>query len=206
MDIILASRNKKKIKELKKIIEDSMVLTEDRTVNIHIPDEFSQCGEVEEDGDTFTANAVKKALYIAECSGMTAVADDSGIEVDALNGAPGVYSARYAGEPADDMANNRKLLDDLKDVPDEKRAARFVCCIALASGGEMQTFTGYVEGRIGRENRGENGFGYDPLFYPEGHDRTFAEMKDEEKHSMSHRGRALEKLRQYIKEHGLERL
>jgi XTP/dITP diphosphohydrolase len=206
MDIILASRNKKKIKELKKIIEDSMVLTEDRTVNIHIPDEFSQCGEVEEDGDTFTANAVKKALYIAECSGMTAVADDSGIEVDALNGAPGVYSARYAGEPADDMANNRKLLDDLKDVPDEKRAARFVCCIALASGGEMQTFTGYVEGRIGRENRGENGFGYDPLFYPEGHDRTFAEMKDEEKHSMSHRGRALEKLRQYIKEHGLEQL
>jgi XTP/dITP diphosphohydrolase len=204
MDIILASRNKKKIKELKKIIEDSMVLTEDRTVNIHIPDEFSQCGEVEEDGDTFTANAVKKALYIAECSGMTAVADDSGIEVDALNGAPGVYSARYAGEPADDMANNRKLLDDLKDVPDEKRAARFVCCIALASGGEMQTFTGYVEGRIGRENRGENGFGYDPLFYPEGHDRTFAEMKDEEKHSMSHRGRALEKLRQYIKKHGLE--
>jgi XTP/dITP diphosphohydrolase len=104
------------------------------------------------------------------------------------------------------MANNRKLLDDLKNVPDEKRSARFVCCIALASGGEVQTFTGYVEGRIGRENRGANGFGYDPLFFPEGHDRTFAEMKDEEKHSMSHRGRALEKLRQYIKEHGLERL
>jgi XTP/dITP diphosphohydrolase len=123
--------------------------------------------------------------------------------VDALDGAPGVYSARYAGEPADDKANNRKLLEELKDVPDEKRTARFVCCIALANGDDIKTFTGHVEGKIGWENRGESGFGYDPVFYPEGHDRTFAEMSDDEKNSMSHRGRALGKLQEYIKEKGL---
>jgi XTP/dITP diphosphohydrolase len=105
------------------------------------------------------------------------VADDSGLEVDALGGAPGVYSARYAGVPADDMANNRKLLDEMDGVPEGKRTARFVCCIALASGDEVKTFMGYVEGKIGKENRGENGFGYDPVFYPEGRDRTFAEMR-----------------------------
>lgn len=203
MNLILASRNKKKIRELKKIIEEGIIAEQDTSVDILTPDDFPQCEEVEEDGDTFEANAVKKALYTAKCSGLTAVADDSGLAVDALDGAPGVYSARYAGEPADDKANNRKLLDELKDVPDEKRTARFVCCIALAKGDDVRTFTGYVEGKIGRENRGESGFGYDPVFYPEGHDRTFAEMTDDEKNSMSHRGRALEKLQEYIREKGL---
>ena len=203
MDIILASRNKKKIRELKKIIEEGIVLQEEKIVNILTPDDFPHCEEVEEDGETFEANAIKKAVYVAKCSGLSAIADDSGIEVDALDGAPGVYSARYAGENSDDMANNRKLLDEMKDVPDEKRSARFTCCIALAHSNEVKTFMGHVEGKIGRENRGENGFGYDPLFFPEGHDRTFAEMTDDEKHSMSHRGRALEKLQKYLKDKGL---
>ena len=100
MDIILASRNKNKIRELKKIIEEGIISEEDRNVNILTPDDFPQCEDVEEDGDTFKANAIKKAAYILKCSGLMAIADDSGLEVDALNGAPGVYSARYAGEPS----------------------------------------------------------------------------------------------------------
>ncbi len=204
MDIILASRNKKKIKELKKIIKDGIVSQEETAVNILTPDDFPQCEEVEEDGDTFEANAIKKAVYISKTTGLTAIADDSGIVVDALDGAPGVYSARYAGEDSDDMANNRKLLEEMKNVPDEKRTARFACCIALAHNDEIKTFMGYVEGKIGTENRGENGFGYDPLFFPESHDRTFAEMSDDEKHSMSHRGRALAKLQEYLKDKGLK--
>lgn len=203
MDIILASRNKKKIEELKSIIETCGFSGKDEAVNIHTPDEFSRCEEVEEDGATFEANAVKKAEYIFECSGMTAVADDSGLEVDALDGAPGVFSARYAGEVTDDWANLKKLLKEMEGVPDEKRSARFVCCIALATSSGTKTFMGHVEGRIGREPRGEKGFGYDPVFYPEGHDRTFGEMGDDEKSSMSHRGRALRELQNYLKKQGL---
>ncbi|MBI5664078.1 MAG: XTP/dITP diphosphatase [Nitrospirae bacterium] len=203
MDIILASRNKKKIQELKSIIEACGFAGKDATVTIHTPDEFPQCEEVEEDGATFEANAVKKAVYIFECSGMTAVADDSGLEVDALGGAPGVFSARYAGEVTDDWANLEKLLREMEGVPDEKRGARFVCCIALATRSGIKTFLGHVDGRLGTTPRGEKGFGYDPVFYPEGHDRTFAEMTDEEKSSMSHRGRALRELQTYLKEQGL---
>ncbi len=204
MDIILASRNQKKIRELKTIIEDGIVSQEETTINILTPDDFPQCEEVEEDGDTFESNAIKKAVYISKITGLTAIADDSGIVVDALDGAPGVYSARYAGEDSNDMANNRKLLEEMKDVPDDKRTARFACCIAMSKGDEIKTFMGYVEGEIGTENRGDNGFGYDPLFFPEGHDRTFAEMTDDEKHSMSHRGRALAKLQEYLKDKGLK--
>ena len=154
-------------------------------------------GEVIEDGDTFEANACKKALYGAAKTGLWCLADDSGLEVDALDGAPGVYSARYAGEDADDEANNRKLLDALKDVPDEKRTARFKCVIALAApegeGGARVVFTteGAVEGRILREERGANGFGYDPLFFHPPSGVAFAELSMEEKSKVSHRGKAL---------------
>lgn len=203
MDIILASRNKKKIEELKNIIQACGFSGKDASVNIHTPDEFPRCEEVEEDGATFEANAIKKAAYIFKCSGMTAVADDSGLEVGALDGAPGVFSARYAGEVTDDWANLKKLLIDMEGVPDEKRGARFVCCIALATRSGIKTFMGHVEGRIGTEPRGKKGFGYDPVFYPEGHNRTFAEMTDEEKSSMSHRGRALMELQSYLKKQGL---
>jgi XTP/dITP diphosphohydrolase len=198
MDIVLASRNKKKIEELKKILESDTTPGNDLTVNILTPESFPGCGDVVEDGKTFEANAIKKALYIRECSGMTAVADDSGLEVKALNGAPGIYSARYAGEPVDDRANLEKLLLEMKDVSSDGRLARFVCCIALASESGVKTFAGHVEGIIGTEPVGDNGFGYDPVFYPLGGARTFAEMDDEEKNAMSHRGRDLEKLREYI--------
>jgi len=203
MDIILASRNKKKIEELKNIIQACGFSGKDTAVNIRTPDDFPQCEEVEEDGATFEANAIKKAAYIFECSGMTAVADDSGLEVDTLDGAPGVFSARYAGEVTDDWANLEKLLREMEGVPDEKRGASFVCCIALADRSGIKTFMGRVEGRIGTGPRGEKGFGYDPVFYPEGHNRTFGEMSDEEKSSMSHRGRALRELQEYLKERGL---
>ena len=203
MDIVLASRNKKKIAELKNIIESCGFSGNDAAVNIHTPDEFPHCEEVEEDGATFEANAIKKAAYIFKCSGMTSVADDSGLEVDALDGAPGVFSARYAGEEAGDRANLEKLLREMNGVPDEKRGARFVCNIALATKDGVKTFTGYVEGSIGTVPRGTKGFGYDPVFFPEGHDRTFAEMSDNEKSSMSHRGRALRELQGYLKEQGL---
>ena len=200
MNIALASRNKNKIEELKKIIETDVIAGTGVSVNILTPDNFPECEEVEEDGDTFEANALKKALYISKCAGMTAIADDSGLEVDALNGAPGVFSARYAGESADDIANLEKLLDEMKGVPPEKRSARFVCCIALASGDDVKTFFGSVEGGIGTAPKGKKGFGYDPVFYPRGYDRTFAEMSDDEKNALSHRGKALRKLQEYLSE------
>lgn len=193
MEIVLATRNKKKAEELKRILGGM-------DVSILTLNDFPLCPEVEEDRDTFEGNAVKKALSIAKCTNKIAVSDDSGLEVYVLNGAPGVRSARYAGENADDAANVEKLLLEMKDVPDEKRGARFVCCIALAlPDGDIVTFHGLAEGRIGREVRGGRGFGYDPLFYPEGHERTFAEMSPGEKDVLSHRGKALEQFKEYIR-------
>jgi XTP/dITP diphosphohydrolase len=202
MNIVLASRNKKKLEELKKIIEEGLPQGKALSVNILTPEDFPQCKEIEEDGATFEANAIKKAKYIFQCSGITAIADDSGLEVDALNGAPGVLSARYAGASADDEANIKKLLTEMKDIPPEKRSARFVCCIALASKNEVKTFFGYVEGTIGTEPRGDKGFGYDPVFFPKGSNRTFAEMSEKEKNTISHRAQALKKLQSYLKEKG----
>jgi len=202
MNIVLATRNRKKIEEIRKIMSGALFGTD---INILTPDDFPQCLEVEEDGNTFEANAVKKAVYISKCTGMTAIADDSGLEVYALNGAPGVFSARYAGESAGDSANCEKLLYEMRDLPDEKRKARFACCIAVASGDNVRTFVGHAEGKIGTEPLGENGFGYDPLFYPEGYSRTFAEMSDDEKNALSHRGKALRELQKYLKEEGLIR-
>ena len=168
------------------------------SMNIFTLNDFPECPDVKEDGNTFEENAIKKAVHALKCTGMTAIADDSGLEVDALNGAPGVFSARYAGEVADDRANLEKLLKEMKHIPYEKRSARFVCCIALASRGDMQTFFGYVKGRIGTEPRGKKGFGYDPVFYPEGYDITFAEMSEEKKNAISHRYKAIKELQKYI--------
>lgn len=163
-------------------------------------DAFPGCPEVVEDGRTFRANAVKKAVAVAKYTGLPAVADDSGLQVDALGGAPGVFSARFAGEEADDFKNMRKLLKDLKGVAEDERTARFVCCIALAlPAGQVKTFTGKVEGNIGLKPKGSNGFGYDPLFYPVGHSHTFAEMTAGEKDGLSHRGRAMMKLYDYLR-------
>ncbi len=199
MDIVLATRNRKKIEEIKNILGRT-----GRAFRIFTLDGFPGCREVEEDGESFEANAVKKAVYISECTGMTAIADDSGLEAEALKGAPGVLSARYAGESADDRANFEKLLNEMRKVPGKNRNARFVCCIAMAfPDGGVKTFSGYVNGRIGTEPKGKNGFGYDPVFYPENSSRTFAEMNDNEKNSLSHRGMALRELQKYLKQREL---
>jgi XTP/dITP diphosphohydrolase len=192
MDIVLATRNRKKAEELRRI-------TADMPVSVLTLDDFTDCPETEEDGATFEANAVKKAVEVARCTGKPALADDSGLEVYALGGAPGVFSARYSGAGATDSRNSEKLLTELRSVEQEKRGARFVCCIALAfTDGSVYTFRGHAEGAIGTEPRGVNGFGYDPLFYPLGSSRTFAEMNEMEKDAISHRGKALRSLHDYL--------
>src|SRR4030065_674581 len=174
MDIVLATRNKKKIEEIRRI-------TDGMAISIFTLEDFPWCPDVEEDGATFEENAVKKAVTVTRHAGKPALADDSGLEVYALNGAPGTLSARYAGMDSNDMKNIEKLLSEMISVSDEERGARFVCCIALSfPDGNVKTFFGYVEGTIGREPKGSFGFGYDPVFYPEGHTMTFAEMSSDD--------------------------
>lgn len=191
-EFVIATRNKKKLEEIKRILEGI-------PLKLYTLTDFPDCPEVEEDADTFEGNAIKKTVAVAAFTKKSAIADDSGLEVYALNGAPGVFSARYSGEGADDRKNLVKLLSEMEEVEDEKRGARFVCCIALGfPDGRVEVFEGYVEGKIGRQPTGFNGFGYDPVFYPEGYDTTFAEISAEEKDKLSHRGRALRKLREYL--------
>lgn len=193
MNIVLATRNKKKVDEIKRIVRDMPAA-------IYTLDDFPGCPEVEEDGKTFEENAVKKAKAVSKYTKMLALADDSGLEVYALGGAPGVFSARYAGEGASDRENTEKLLNEMSSVPNDNRGTRFVCVIALAfPDSRVETFSGYAEGRIGTEPKGANGFGYDPVFYPKGHERTFAEMSDKEKDLLSHRGAALARLYDFLK-------
>jgi len=157
--------------------------------------DLSSYPTVVEDGVTFEENALKKARTLAEFSGRVTLTDDSGLEVDALGGAPGIHSARYSGEEANDMRNNQKLLNTLAGVPEEQRTARFVCVLALcappAFGGGEWLFRGECAGRIAFAPRGENGFGYDPLFWYPPLSLTFAELDREAKSRVSHRGRAL---------------
>lgn len=192
LELVIATTNRKKVEEIKRILEGV-------PVTLFTLDDFPGCPEVEEDANTFEGNAVKKAVAVARYAGRPAIADDSGLEVYALNGAPGVLSARYAGAGADDKRNREKLLLVLEGIEEGKRGARFVCCVALAfPNGRVETFHGFVEGRIGMEPKGVSGFGYDPVFYPKGHDRTFAEMDADEKDALSHRGEALRNLRAYL--------
>ncbi len=152
-----------------------------------------------ETGTTFAENAALKARYYGDCFGVTCIADDSGLMVDALDGAPGVLSARYAGGEADDAANNEKLLEALEGLLWHERTARFVCCAAFYQpGSEVHFETGEVSGHIAAMPSGNRGFGYDPLFVPEGYDQTFAEMSLEQKHGISHRGKAFRKLRAWL--------
>jgi len=191
MKLILATNNAHKMREIKQIMGEYFPV-------IRTMEEAGLALEIVEDGDTFCANAVKKAEEtLAAAPGFdAALADDSGLSVDALNGAPGVYSARYAGSGHDDEANNQKLLQDMRDIPEERRSCRFTSAVALARRGRPTLcVTGSCEGRLLFAPRGENGFGYDPLFFYEPLGRSFAELTAEEKNGVSHRKRALEKLK-----------
>jgi XTP/dITP diphosphohydrolase len=161
--------------------------------------DFEAVEEPEEDGETFEANALLKAEFYGSHFGVACVADDSGLEVDALNGAPGVYSARYAGEHCSYGDNNTKLLDALTDTPQSQRGARFVCCAVFrALDNATHVVRGTCEGNIATNTRGHNGFGYDPVFIPQGHDKTFGELDASNKHDLSHRGEAFTQMRAFL--------
>jgi XTP/dITP diphosphohydrolase len=202
--LILGTRNRKKGLELAELIappwEPNARLAR---LAVETLDAYPDAPEVEEDADTFAGNARKKASETAKALGRWVVADDSGLTVDALGGAPGVFSARYAGAHGDDEANNRKVLEALAGVPDERRGAAFVCALALADpGGNVRLeAAGACRGRIIHEPRGPRGFGYDPLFLIREYHRTFGELSALVKHQLSHRARAFARLRP-----GLDRL
>lgn len=194
MKITLATKNRGKAVEIREILKDigAEVLTLDDFPEIVMPPES---------GETFRANAVEKARFVAEATGALALADDSGLEVEALGGRPGVRSARYAGAGATDRENFTKLLKELEGVPFEKRKARFVCVIAIAGPGvEEAAFEGTLDGYISVEPSGREGFGYDPVFFIPGENKTAAELRPDEKNRISHRARALEKARAWLRE------
>lgn len=191
--VILASQNKGKIKEIEAILSKY-------GMNVVARDEAGlPTFEVEETGETFEENSYIKAKAILDIANCPTIADDSGLMVDALGGGPGVYSARYAGENCSFDDNNRKLLEALKDVPEEKRTARFVSVITmLYPDGTKLVARGEVEGRIADKLMGEGGFGYDPLFVPDGYDISFGQMTPEEKNKISHRANSLKKLEELL--------
>ncbi len=184
-ELVLATRNTHKLAEARAILADA-------GVGVRGLEEFDDVPEVVEDRDTFEGNAAKKAEEVSRATGLATLADDSGLVVDALGGAPGVLSARSAGQDGDNAANNAKLLTEMAEVDDSGRAARFVCVIALAREGRpTRLFRGETSGRIAREQEGRGGFGYDPLFVSDDLGVTFAEAGGPEKNAVSHRGRAL---------------
>jgi XTP/dITP diphosphohydrolase len=197
--VALATRNAAKLRELARILgaEDG---AHDRGTQIRLAglDEFPGAPDVPETGATFEENALLKARAIADYTGLPAVADDSGLCVDALNGMPGVLSARWAGGHGDDKANLELVLAQVADVPGTRLGARFVCAAALVTDSGEWVVTGQVEGRLIRAPRGSGGFGYDPIFLPDGFDQTTAEMTAEAKDAISHRGRAFRALTPFI--------
>lgn len=190
-EVVFASHNIGKIKEIKELLEPLGIKVKS-ALDMNLPD-------VEETGATFAENSLLKSQTIAKITGVPCLADDSGLCVDALNGAPGVYSARYA--PNRDFDKGMEmLLAEMAKSPDKSRSAHFSCVISLAwPDGKIETFEGRVEGKIAFEKQGNGGFGYDPLFVPDGFACSFAQMSKEEKNKISHRGRAVEKLTAYLK-------
>ena len=190
--LLVASKNKNKLKEIRKILG---------RLNVEVNSAYDFCSisdDIAETGSSFEENASIKALAFSKLVEDFVIADDSGLCVDYLNGAPGIFSARFAGKDADDNLNNKKLLKKLHGVDPEQRKAKFVCVIALAKKGRIvETFRGECHGNIAEKPRGEGGFGYDPLFLLENGD-TMAEISAEEKNRISHRARALEKLKKFI--------
>ncbi len=201
MQIVLATHNRHKVEEIREILSDL-------PFELMSLDDFPEIGEIVEDGETLEENARKKAKVIFDSiqnskikiQNFLSLADDTGLEVDALDGRPGVYSARYSGEKATYEENNRKLLHELKDVPPEKRTAKFRCVISIFGNSVDQLAVGEVRGRILNAARGTNGFGYDPLFQPDGHEKSYAEMDSELKNKLSHRARALEEAKMIMKQ------
>ena len=197
MKIIAATQNKHKISEID-AITSKLGMTIISRKDAGVPD-----FEIKEDGTTFEENSYIKAKAILDYTGEATIADDSGLEVDFLDGAPGVYSARFAGVEGDgaDKANNTKLLEKMKGVPENKRSARFVSVITLLyPDGDKIVARGVCQGRVATELMGDNGFGYDPLFIPEGYDQSYAQIGAEEKNRISHRAKALDMLRELLDE------
>jgi XTP/dITP diphosphohydrolase len=188
--ILLATRNRHKTREIQTMLGAGVIVT-DATEHAHLP-------EIEETGVTFEENSKLKAEGISRHVSGIVLADDSGLEVDALGKEPGVYSARYAGPDCTDEENTALVLSKMKGFPHEVRSARFRCVLAVAENGEtLAVFDGAVEGTLAHEVRGEGGFGYDPIFMPLGHDQTFGELSAEIKHTMSHRSRALAQFKEW---------
>ena len=192
MKMVFATKNEGKVREIKEML-DSM------GVELMSLNHFESLPEIVEDGKTYLENALKKAKIISEFTGETVLADDSGLEVDALGGEPGIYSARYAGEGATDDENNARLLDKLKRVSPNERTASFCCALVLyEKGGNHHSFEARWQGRIIDVSRGENGFGYDPIFLCPAFNKTAAELPPEIKNKVSHRGQAFAKLKEYL--------
>lgn len=189
MKLVFATNNKHKLDEVRKI-------TSHHPVEIVSLAEINCFDDIPETADTLEGNALQKAHYIQEKFGLNCFADDTGLEVEALNNAPGVYSARYAGPGHDSEANMKKLLHEMEGK--ENRKARFRTVIALVWNGKTYTFDGVVNGTITTTKRGENGFGYDPIFIPEGYEQTFAELGNDIKNQISHRAKAVEKLDEFL--------
>jgi XTP/dITP diphosphohydrolase len=194
VEVVLATRNHGKIREMTMVLEDE-------GIQVYSLNDFPGVTEVLEDGATFRENALKKARQVARLTGKLTVADDSGLEVSGLDGKPGVLSARYAGEGATDGENNEKLLEALEGLPKKKREASFRCVLALVdpSGGET-VIEDECRGMILTERRGNRGFGYDPVFFFPPLDKTFAELTEAEKNRVSHRGKALRRLKEILKD------
>jgi len=188
--VVLATRNQHKIVELRRILQSAGL-----AIDLIGTEEFPELPEVAETGTTFAANALVKARDVASRTGLVAIADDSGLSVDALNGMPGILSARWAGRHGDDNANLTLLLAQLADVPAQRRSAAFHCAAAVATpDGDERVVEGLLEGSIVEQPRGENGFGYDPIFTPNGYVLTTAQLTPEEKDAISHRGKAFRAL------------
>jgi XTP/dITP diphosphohydrolase len=194
-ELLIATHNAGKIRELTGLLSNL-------PLRLRRLSEFPQIEEVEETGRTFAENAELKARLYSRQTNLWTLADDSGLEVDALGGAPGVFSARYGGTQATNAERNARLLDELNRTNDPHRTARFICAIALyePKAGTTKLFAGACEGRIAHQPRGDQGFGYDPLFVPVGYAHTFGELPDELKQQISHRARALEAVRAYLRE------
>jgi len=194
--LLLATRNRHKVTELRRILAENDLAAEVLDLS-----DFPELPDVVESGITFAENALLKAQEMVEATGLPTIADDSGLCVDVLGGAPGVFSARWSGRHGDDLANLNLLLAQLGDVPDRHLGAHFTCAVALVlPDGTQRVVEGEMPGRLAREPLGENGFGYDPIFVPDGLDRTSAQLSNEEKDAISHRGQALRRLSRVLTE------